>query len=135
MSHNSGKIAYVYRLTSHDLYGNERRFDPSYRLFTRSASADSIISNQNSVSTSKSWSPGTTFELDCGYNLCISCKNINPRPDLSSEQTMYGRSLSAGPLRLRAWIWLLQYVMKDLVAPLTHYNSLKLWQISLRRTL
>ena len=70
ISHNSGGIAYVYRLTSHDLRGNGLRFDPSHRWLTRSASADSIV--QSSVSTSKSWSPGTTFELDCGYHLRVS---------------------------------------------------------------
>ena len=25
--------------------------------------------------------PGTTFKLDCGYNLRVSCKDINSRPD------------------------------------------------------
>ena len=42
---------------------------------------DSIINDQDSVSTFKSWSPGTTSELDCSYNQRISCKNINSRPD------------------------------------------------------
>ena len=28
---------------------------------------DLIVSDQDSVSISKSWSPGTTFELECGY--------------------------------------------------------------------
>ena len=44
-------------------------------------SPDLIVSDQDFVSTSKSWSPGTTFELDCGYNLRVSCKDINSRPD------------------------------------------------------
>ena len=32
---------------------------------------DSIISDQNSVSTSKSWSPDTTFERDRGCHLRV----------------------------------------------------------------
>ena len=38
---------------------------------------DSIVSDQNSVSTSKSWSPDTTFKLDCGYHLRVIYENIN----------------------------------------------------------
>ena len=39
-SQNSGGIAYVYRLTSHDLRGNKLQFDPFHRRLTQSASAD-----------------------------------------------------------------------------------------------
>ena len=48
------------------------------------------VSNQNSVSTSKSWSSGYhfkdwlqlhIFELNCSYHLCVSCKDINPYLD------------------------------------------------------
>ena len=45
--------------------------------------SDSIVSDQDSVSTSKSWSPGTTFELDCGYHPRVSCKDINPLAKIS----------------------------------------------------
>ena len=42
-----------------------------------------MVSDQDSVSTSKSRSPGTTFELNCGYHLRVSCKDINPRAKIS----------------------------------------------------
>ena len=57
-------------------------------------SLDSIISNQNLVSISKSWSSGTTFKLDYGYHLRASYKYINSHPD------KYGKSLFAGPYEI-----------------------------------
>ena len=63
------------------------------------------VNNQDSVFTSKFGPLDTIFELDCGYHLPVSCKVINPRSRLSSEQAIYNRSLFAGSLRLCAWIW------------------------------
>ena len=89
---------------------------------------DSILATETQFLPPSSGPPGTTFELDCGYHLRTSCKDINPHVD------EYGKSLSAGPVRLRAWIWLLQHPVKSLVTPLAYYNLSKVWQISFCRT-
>ena len=69
---------------------------------------NSIVNIQNSVSTSKSWSPDTTFECNYRYfthffwkhwgNFVIACKK-----NLSTGLTQ--KFFSAWPLELRVWIW------------------------------
>ena len=40
----------------------------------------------DSVLTSKSWSPGTTFKLDCGYHLCVFYDNIQKSHDRMQKE-------------------------------------------------
>ena len=81
------------------------------------------------------------FELGCSYHPRASHEDIDPRSrskatneladDMQKElsaQIRHSKSLSAGPLELCAWISLL-------INWMSHYTRLKIWQISLRRTL
>ena len=117
-SHDLGGITYVYRLEEHKLRfasssstGLRRWYIPSrcrYRLM------HPVFPTRLSVTETQSpppsfGPPGTTFELDCGYHLRVFYEGIHESHDCMqkepSARTWYSKSLSAGPLGLRAWIW------------------------------
>ena len=52
------------------------RDEPVQILIDAPRLPDSIVSNRDSVFTSKFWFPGTTFELDCGYRPRVFYKDI-----------------------------------------------------------
>ena len=135
----------------HGLEGHQLRSDSRHCRLTQWAGADTnrctwlaeVFTPLNSMSATKTQSsppsfgpPGTIFELDCNYYLCVFYENINweshdcmqkepsvlacdianPFPPYlwgyvhgfgyhNGQYWMYGKSLSAGLLRLRAWIW------------------------------
>ena len=50
--------------------------------------------------------PGTTFELDCGYHLCVFYESIYESHKRTFSAGLWrSKSLSAGLVGLRAWIW------------------------------
>ena len=76
--------------------------------------SDLIIIDQNSVSTSKSWSSDTTFKRNCGYHLRVFHKRDHQleilwlhAEKISSACLWHSKSFSAGPMGLHAWIYLL----------------------------
>ena len=91
------------------------------------------------------------FELDYGYHPCAayqedrdlysksswwaSCLSYKSHECIKNLPHGLSKSLSAGPLGLRAWIWLSPYPVTSSIALFAYYDPLKVWQISLHRTL
>ena len=84
---------------------------------------DPIVSNLDSILTSKSWSLRYYFWAQL---------RLPPTRTKISKQAIYG---NPSPTDLWGYVHGFGHLPEDLVAPLIHWVSLKLWQISLGRTL
>ena len=112
-SHGLGGIAYVYRLEGHELRFALHRCQLAYDDSTFQAGIDDWCTPAFStwLSTTKTQSP-TPSPGPLGTILGISWLQAKRT---FSTSLWHSKSLSAGPVGLHAWIWLLRYAAKGSV--------------------